>query len=90
MAKSAKKIHKQEVITFKVDAALLAQMKGIENRSVFIRQALLSALENGCPLCKGTGILTPQRKEHWAEFTQDHRIKECSDCHDVTIVCENE
>ncbi|PIQ81884.1 MAG: hypothetical protein COV76_06415 [Candidatus Omnitrophica bacterium CG11_big_fil_rev_8_21_14_0_20_64_10] len=82
------KSQKQEVVTFKVDAALLEQMRGIENRSVFIRQAILSALQNSCPLCKGTGTLSPQKREHWEEFSRSHRLKECRDCHEVTIVCE--
>jgi hypothetical protein len=78
----------QEVVTFKVDSALLAQLRGIPNRSEFIRHALLAALQSTCPLCKGTGILTPQKKEHWDRFAQDHRMKECGDCHELTIVCE--
>jgi hypothetical protein len=79
-----------DVITFKVDAALLRLMRGIANRSEFIRNALLAALGNLCPLCKGTGILTPKRKEHWEDFSKDHGLKECRDCHELTIVCKNE
>ncbi len=81
---------RQEVITFKVDGALLALMRGIANRSEFIRTALLAALDSVCPLCKGSGILTPKRKEHWDEFSKDHGVKECRDCHELTIVCKNE
>ncbi len=78
----------QEVITFKVNEDLLVLLKGIENRSEFIRNALLAALDNLCPLCKGSGILTPRKKEHWQEFAEDHRLKECKECHEVTIVCK--
>ena len=79
-----------DVVTFKVDEALLDLMKGIPNRSSFIRTALLNALENACPLCKGSGILTPKRKEHWREFSEAHHLEECGDCHEVSIVCEKE
>ena len=80
----------QEVVTFKVNASLLELMRGMPNRSEFIRMALLAALDNLCPLCRGTGILTPKKKEHWTEFSRDHNLKECRDCHELTIVCKNE
>lgn len=78
---------KQEIITFKVDEPLMELLRGIENRSEFIRQAILSALENACPLCKGAGVLTPKQKEHWEEFARLHPIRECGDCHELHLVC---
>ncbi len=81
---------RQEVVTFKVEESLLELMRGIPNRSAFIRTALLAALDSLCPLCRGTGILTPKKKEHWDEFSRDHGVKECRDCHELTIVCKNE
>ena len=79
---------KQDIITFKVDESLSEAMKGIQNRSAFIRDAVLNALENGCPLCMGTGVLTPDQKRHWERFALKHSIKECPDCHAYHIVCE--
>ena len=76
-----------EVITFKVDSKILDLMAGVQNRSEFIRTAILAALENVCPLCKGTGVLNPKRKEHWDEFAHQHRLTECSDCDEVKIEC---
>jgi len=78
---------KQDIITFKVPEYLKEAMKGIPNRSEFIRTAILAALESVCPLCKGTGILFPNQKVHWERFTQDHSIKECSECHAIHLVC---
>ncbi len=78
----------QEVLTFKVDKSLLDLMKGISNRSEFIRNAILAALENVCPLCKGVGVLTPHRKGHWENLTSRHRMQECKDCDELTIVCD--
>ena len=49
---------KQEIITFKVDRELAELIKRIPNRSDFIRRAVLSALDNTCPLCQGSGIIT--------------------------------
>lgn len=85
MAKKAK----PEVVTFKVDADLLDAMRGIPNRSAFIRQALLSALDSVCPLCGGTGVLTPKQKEHWDAFARDHELAECDECHELHVVCTN-
>ncbi|MFC2150107.1 CopG family transcriptional regulator [Calditrichota bacterium] len=78
---------KEEIITFKVDQALAHAMRGIENRSQFIRSALLSALDSSCPLCKGSGILTPDQKEHWDKFQKSHKVVECDDCHAIHLVC---
>jgi len=78
---------KQEIVTFKADEALCEAMRGIPNRSQFIRSAILSALDGTCPLCKGTGILTPDQRKHWDTFARNHSLKECTDCHAVHLVC---
>jgi len=81
---------KGEIITFKVDESLAGAMLGIANRSEFIRAAILHALENVCPLCKGTGILTPDQRRHWDSFAVNHSVEECGDCHALRLVCEAE
>ncbi|MBI3601997.1 MAG: CopG family transcriptional regulator [Candidatus Omnitrophica bacterium] len=78
-----------EVITFKVDKALVKLLKGIPNRSEFIRVALLEALDNLCPFCRGTGVLTPHRKKHWDELAKHHGKKECRQCHEDVLVCSS-
>ena len=78
---------KQEIVTFKVDQTLLDALKGIPNRSEFIRTAILNALGSVCPLCKGTGILTPNQRSHWDVFSADHLIEECDECHEFRLVC---
>jgi hypothetical protein len=81
---------KEEIITFKADEELLSALEGITNRSAFIRDAILQALENRCPLCRGTGILSPEQKRHWEEFSRSHHVEECGDCHAYHIVCDAE
>jgi hypothetical protein len=78
---------KQEIVTFKVDRSLWKAMRGVENRSEFIRSAILTALDSVCPLCKGSGILTPDQHRHWKTFAKDHAFEECEDCHAVHLVC---
>ncbi|HUU23484.1 MAG TPA: CopG family transcriptional regulator [Phycisphaerae bacterium] len=80
---------KPEIITFKAAADLLKAMKGIRNRSAFIRSAVLAALNNVCPLCRGAGTLNPKQREHWDAFAETHPVAECDDCHELHLVCEN-
>jgi hypothetical protein len=79
---------KSEVITFKVDESLQEAMGRIPNRSEFIRSALLAALDGACPLCGGTGTLTPNQKRHLKELRADHAFRKCSDCNEIRLVCE--
>ena len=78
---------KQEVISFKVDARTLEQLQNIPNRSEFIRSAVMRALDNTCPLCGGTGVLTPTQKMHWEKFREKHSFIECTDCHEMRLIC---
>lgn len=79
---------KAEIVTFKADESLVAALGGVPNRSEFIRGAIQAALDGACPLCMGTGTLTPDQKAHWEEFTRAHSVVECSDCHERHLVCE--
>lgn len=81
---------KTDIITFKVDDTLLEALQGIPNRSRFIRSAILAALEGTCPLCQGTGILTPNQKRHWETFLETHSIEECQDCSELHLVCSSQ
>jgi len=83
-------LHKEAVITFKADASLIEALRNIPNRSEFIRSAILAALQNHCPLCRGTGSLTPNQKRHWEEFTHHHTLQECDECHEIRLVCTQE
>ncbi len=78
---------KQAIVSFKAEPSLLEALRGVSNRSAFIRSAVLAALENTCPLCAGAGILTPEQKAHWDEFAVDHTVTECGDCHEWHLTC---
>jgi hypothetical protein len=80
-------VQKPEIITFKADRSLLEAMRGIPNRSEFIREAVLAALQSICPLCRGSGILTPNQRSHWDAFANTHALRECSDCNEVHLEC---
>ncbi|MFO0840337.1 MAG: CopG family transcriptional regulator [Phycisphaerae bacterium] len=76
-----------EIVTFKADRSLLDALAGVPNRSEFIRNAVLAALQSVCPLCNGTGIMTPDQRRHWDAFARDHAVRECRDCHERYLVC---
>ncbi|MBW1713020.1 MAG: CopG family transcriptional regulator [Deltaproteobacteria bacterium] len=78
---------KQDVISFKVDKSLGQALAKIPNRSEFIRLAVLAALDNVCPLCQGTGLLTLNQREHWKTFAVDHSVEKCDRCQAVHLVC---
>jgi hypothetical protein len=81
-------IPKTDLITFKVEHSLAELIDRLPNKSEFIRNALLGALANTCPLCQGTGVLTPEQAEHWKRFTAHHRVERCSECNAVYLRCE--
>ena len=78
----------KHIITFKADQALVEAMEGVTNRSEFIRAAILAALDGACPLCHGTGVLSPRQRQHWSEFSATHAVETCRDCHETRIVCK--
>ena len=80
------KHHKSDIITFKAEPSLVDALARVPNRSEFIRSALLAALENTCPLCQGTGFLTPKQRRHLEDFMGEHKIEECHDCHEIHLV----
>jgi hypothetical protein len=79
---------KPEVITFKVDKELAERMKGLRNRSEFIRNAVLLALRNICPICAGTGVLTSAQAASWNEFSKNHHLEVLQESGEITIVCD--
>jgi hypothetical protein len=81
------KTNKTEIVSFKADPALLKALRFVPNRSEFIRGAVMTALDSSCPLCGGTGNLTPHQKEHWNEFKINHSLQKCADCSEIVLVC---
>lgn len=81
---------KKDIVTFKVDSELAHQINMLPNKSEFIRQALLTALDNICPVCQGTGCLTPAQMRHWRDFSHHHNLEKCDDCNAVHLHCDFE
>jgi hypothetical protein len=77
----------QRMVTFKAEESLIEAMEGIPNRSAFIRAAILAALDSACPLCHGTGVLSPNQRRHWQDFAESHPLVMCSDCNEKRLSC---
>ena len=82
--------NKESIVSFKAESSLVDALRAIPNRSAFIRSAILAALQNACPLCQGSGLLTPEQKAHWDSFASNHEVQECGDCHEWHLVCSHE
>ncbi|MEE8440517.1 MAG: CopG family transcriptional regulator [Spirochaetia bacterium] len=80
---------KEEIITFKVDGRLATALAGIDYRSAFIRDAILAALGNTCPVCRGTGILSVSQQGHWDEFSAHNHVEKCGECKEEYLVCDH-
>lgn len=78
---------KTEVISFKADEELAALLKHIPNKSDFIRNAVLEHMQNTCPLCQGTGLISVAQRAHWDKFIKTHSVEECKECHELYIKC---
>lgn len=80
---------KREVISFKADQQLAKALAQMPNRSEFIRQAVQTALSGVCPLCQGSGTLSPEQMRHWRGFARNHEVTECDHCHALHLVCQH-
>ncbi len=79
---------RERVFTFKADDALAEVLDQLTNKSEFIRKAILEALGKRCPLCNGTGSLTPEQATHMQHFLALHSLERCETCDAVHFVCQ--
>jgi len=81
---------KERVFTFKAGEELAEILDGMVNKSEFIRKAIEEALGKRCPLCNGTGALTPAQHNHMQHFLTLHTIERCKECDAVHFVCQTD
>jgi len=79
---------KSDTVTFKVDGELLEILQSMPNRSEFIRNAILTSLKQTCPLCSGTGVLTPSQAKSWKKLSKTHKIGRCKICNETHLICK--
>jgi uncharacterized protein YbaR (Trm112 family) len=76
-----------QVISLKADRALWEALDGIDNRSQFIRNAFLMAIDNVCPLCGGTGLISASQRNHLEGFLKNHEVIVCKECNQRHLTC---
>lgn len=81
---------KEHTFTFKTDEELADRLARMENRSEFIRRAVKTALGQTCPLCQGSGSLSPEQEKHWRHFLDVHSLQHCDECQAVHFVCQSD
>ncbi|MBI9102769.1 MAG: CopG family transcriptional regulator [Spirochaetales bacterium] len=82
---------KESVVSFKADDELAKLLQAMPNRSEFIRRALMQAMDSTCPLCQGSGIMTPSQRQHWDAFTNHHHVGVCpSGCGETILFCDHD
>ncbi|MGL4460833.1 MAG: hypothetical protein ACRDD1_20385 [Planctomycetia bacterium] len=77
-----KKTPKTTVVAFKVEEELANFLDQLPNKSDFIRRAIYSQLGIACPLCRGTGSVTKETHDHFANFLEKWELHQCDSCGD--------
>ena len=72
---------KDQILAFKVDAALAGLLASVNNKSELIRDAVYAYLGHLCPLCEGRGTIPANRGHEMALLLKQLQFAACSGCH---------
>ncbi len=72
---------KDQVMAFKVDAALARLLGSVKNKSELIRDAVYAYLGHLCPLCEGKGTIPANRVHEIELLLTQLEFATCSGCH---------
>ena len=88
---------KTEIVAFKVEEELANFLNKLQNKSAFIRKAIIAQLGMACPLCQGTGTVPRGLHIHYAPVIAKNNTRKCDRCvakltlpHDVVNLPEAE
>lgn len=76
----ARKADKTRIVAFKVDHELAEFLDKLENKSEFIRKAILAQFNMNCPLCSGSGVVTRGLHDHFTPVLNQHNHRNCANC----------
>ena len=71
---------KTEIVAFKVEEELASFLNKLQNKSAFIRKAIIAQLGMACPLCQGGGIVPRGLHKHYAPVIASHNVRKCDRC----------
>ncbi len=76
----AKKAPKTKIVAFKVEEELAEFLDKLNNKSDFIRKAILAQFSMACPLCAGSGVVARGLHDHYKPVIAAHNAHPCSQC----------
>ena len=77
---------KDQLLAFKVDAALAGLLASVNNKSELIRDAVYAYLGHLCPLCEGRGTIPANRGHEMELLLKQLQFAACSGCHSALPV----
>src|SRR4051794_2962585 len=78
--KTPTKTQKTEIVAFKVEPELALFLNKLQNKSAFIRKAIIAQLGMACPLCEGSGTVPRGLHEHYAPVLAKNNVRKCDRC----------
>lgn len=76
----ARKAQKTKIVAFKVEEDLAEFLDKLNNKSDFIRKAILAQFSMACPLCAGSGVVPRGIHDHYKPVIAEHHTHPCSRC----------
>jgi hypothetical protein len=80
MARRSPKKPKKEIVAFKVEAELAEFLDKLQNKSDFIRKAIIAQLGMACPLCSGSGVVPRGLHDHYEPILRKNSTRKCDHC----------
>jgi hypothetical protein len=71
---------KTQIVAFKVEEDLANFLNKLQNKSAFIRKAIIAQLGMACPLCEGTGTVARGLHQHYTPILQKYNMRKCDKC----------
>lgn len=82
----ARKAQKTKIVAFKVEEDLAEFLDKLNNKSDFIRKAILAQFSMACPLCAGSGVVARGIHDHYKPVIAEQNHHPCSRCaQEVTL-----
>lgn len=82
----AKKAQKTKIVAFKVEEDLAEFLDKLNNKSDFIRKAILAQFSMACPLCTGSGVVPRGIHDHYKPVILQQNQHACSRCKGMVTI----
>jgi len=80
---------KTQIVAFKVEEDLANFLNKLQNKSAFIRKAIIAQLGMACPLCEGTGTVARGLHEHYTPILLKYNMRKCDKCGAKGVIPRN-